>query len=139
MILLVGCSPTGGHGSTTTTTGGSTTTTEVSTTTTTSPTTGHVAGLTENQVCPGLISPAGCTTPFDPASDQVTISTGSVVFRKLQSASNGVFTADLPPGLYNFDADTSFAGAGVACPLVSVTVTAGATVPATLHCTIQLP
>jgi len=45
-----------------------------------------------------------------PVSDQVTISRGTVLYVKLQSASNGVFTVDLPPGIYNFDASTNFTG-----------------------------
>ncbi len=141
--LAAACSPPGGSG------GGSTTTTTAPTTTTTSPvaTAGHVAGLTENQVCGGPIRvpPSPCTSPFLPASDQVTVTRGSVVVAKLQSASNGVFSLDLPAGPYTFVAaandvviplDTIVLSND--CPPVTATVVAGATVAVTLTCSVGL-
>jgi len=122
VVALAGCAPT---------TGGATTTS------TTPP--GHVAGLTENRFCAGPVSPSGCTTAFTPASDQVTVSRGTVLFQKLQSASNGAFNIDLAPGTYNIEASTTAVGGAADCPVVPVTITAGTTVAVTVQCTIELP
>ena len=99
---------------------------------------GHVAGLTENRVCAGPVSPDGCLAQFNPASDSVTISQNGIVINRMQSASNGVFSVDLTPGAYEFQAGVNFPGGGVDCPAVKVTVPASI-VAVTLQCTIELP
>ena len=62
-----------------------------------------------------------------------------MLYSKLQSATNGVFTLDLPPGTYNFDASTNIIGGFGDCPVVPVNIVAGTTVAVTLQCTIELP
>jgi hypothetical protein len=103
--------------------------------------TGRIVGLTENRYCGGPVSPSGCTSPYSPSSDLVTIVPHIPAVDPLlvKSGSDGSFTADLLPGEWAMTANPISPGGDTDCPPVTVTVIAGSTVHVELRCTIELP
>jgi hypothetical protein len=100
-----------------------------------------IAGTTVNQFCGGPTPVGGCTAPFRPASDRVSVARDGAVVATAVSGADGAFRIGVGPGTYVVTALTTTMGARGSCESKTVTV-GGPPVPrdiGELHCTVQAP